>query len=131
MKYARVVELVDSLDSGSSVHCGRAGSSPASRTIRDSRKAVSFFVRLGSTERVKPLCFQEKWRHRGIFVSVFHFSIYLQILLPILVGADGDRSAECINSLITSNLSVNIYPSLSLIALRYQVLFVLKALLCI
>ena len=31
-KYARVVELVDSLDSGSSVHCGRAGSSPASRT---------------------------------------------------------------------------------------------------
>ena len=33
-KYARVVELVDSLDSGSSVHCGRAGSSPASRTKR-------------------------------------------------------------------------------------------------
>ena len=31
-KYARVVELVDSLDSGSSVHCGRAGSSPASPT---------------------------------------------------------------------------------------------------
>ena len=28
----RVVELVDSLDSGSSVHCGRAGSSPASPT---------------------------------------------------------------------------------------------------
>ena len=31
-KYGRVVELVDSLDSGSSVHCGRAGSSPASPT---------------------------------------------------------------------------------------------------
>ena len=29
---ARVVELADSLDSGSSVHSGRAGSSPASRT---------------------------------------------------------------------------------------------------
>ena len=29
---ARVVELADSLDSGSSVHYGRAGSSPASRT---------------------------------------------------------------------------------------------------
>ena len=28
---ARVVELADSLDSGSSVHFGRAGSSPASR----------------------------------------------------------------------------------------------------
>ncbi len=32
--YGRVVELVDSLDSGSSVHCGRAGSSPASPTKR-------------------------------------------------------------------------------------------------
>ena len=31
-QHGRVVELVDSLDSGSSVHCGRAGSSPASRT---------------------------------------------------------------------------------------------------
>ena len=30
---ARVVELADSLDSGSSVHYGRAGSSPASRTM--------------------------------------------------------------------------------------------------
>ena len=38
-KYARVVELVDSLDSGSSVHCGRAGSSPASRT-----KKIQVFV---------------------------------------------------------------------------------------
>ena len=32
-EYARVVELADSLDSGSSVHYARAGSSPASRTI--------------------------------------------------------------------------------------------------
>ena len=32
-KAARVVELADSLDSGSSAHYGRAGSSPASRTI--------------------------------------------------------------------------------------------------
>ena len=31
--YARVVELADSLDSGSSAHYGRAGSSPASRTM--------------------------------------------------------------------------------------------------
>ena len=31
-KCARVVELADSLDSGSSAHYGRAGSSPASRT---------------------------------------------------------------------------------------------------
>ena len=42
--YGRVVELVDSLDSGSSVHCGRAGSSPASPTKNDSvRKKVVVF----------------------------------------------------------------------------------------
>ena len=34
-QYARVVELADSLDSGSSVHYGRAGSSPASRTKKE------------------------------------------------------------------------------------------------
>ncbi len=34
-EYARVVELVDSLDSGSSVHSERAGSTPASRTKLD------------------------------------------------------------------------------------------------
>ena len=32
---ARVVELADSLDSGSSVHYARAGSSPASRTNKN------------------------------------------------------------------------------------------------
>ena len=43
-KYARVVELADSLDSGSSAHSGRAGSSPASRTKKkkDIRKDVLF-----------------------------------------------------------------------------------------
>ena len=45
--YARVVELADSLDSGSSVHYGRAGSSPASRTSSSQatyrlRRAFSF-----------------------------------------------------------------------------------------
>ena len=38
--YGRVVELVDSLDSGSSVHCGRAGSSPASPT-KEIRRLLS------------------------------------------------------------------------------------------
>ena len=33
--HARVVELADSLDSGSSVHYARAGSSPASRTTKE------------------------------------------------------------------------------------------------
>ena len=40
----RVVELVDSLDSGSSVHCGRAGSSPASPTKEGIRLDILFFV---------------------------------------------------------------------------------------
>ena len=39
-EYGRVVELVDSLDSGSSVHCGRAGSSPASPTIENRKVRV-------------------------------------------------------------------------------------------
>ena len=45
-RYARVVELADSLDSGSSVHYGRAGSSPASRTKKkDTLSAcLSFWV---------------------------------------------------------------------------------------
>ena len=40
---ARVVELADSLDSGSSVHYARAGSSPASRTKEDTIDVVSSF----------------------------------------------------------------------------------------
>ena len=42
-KYGRVVELVDSLDSGSSVHCGRAGSSPASPT-KETVERLSLFL---------------------------------------------------------------------------------------
>ena len=57
-EYGRVVELVDSLDSGSSVHYGRAGSSPASPTKEDSRKAVSFFVSRALLKPRKPLDFQ-------------------------------------------------------------------------
>ena len=46
--YARVVELADSLDSGSSVHYARAGSSPASRTTKKGHLLlqVSFFCGL-------------------------------------------------------------------------------------
>ena len=43
-KYARVVELVDSLDSGSSVHSEHAGSTPASRTKRKMSVRASFFL---------------------------------------------------------------------------------------
>ena len=47
--YARVVELADSLDSGSSAHYGRAGSSPASRTMKKiltASDAVRIFYRV-------------------------------------------------------------------------------------
>ena len=51
---ARVVELADSLDSGSSVHYARAGSSPASRTKKrnrvSNRMPCSFFI-LASSQR--------------------------------------------------------------------------------
>ena len=48
-----MVELADSLDSGSSAHYGRAGSSPASRTKkRETRKAcLSFFGAQGDSAR--------------------------------------------------------------------------------
>ena len=39
---ARVVELADSLDSGSSAHYGRAGSSPASRTKETAERLFLF-----------------------------------------------------------------------------------------
>ena len=42
IRQARVVELADSLDSGSSVHSGRAGSSPASRTLEKSFRKYVF-----------------------------------------------------------------------------------------
>ena len=55
------MELADSLDSGSSVHYGRAGSSPASRTIEKSLKALcfqGFFLFLESADPyLDPLCF--------------------------------------------------------------------------
>ena len=69
IKYARVVELADSLDSGSSVHYGRAGSSPASRTKSDTnfdtmgiRLVSVFFCAMGrpvlheSAQRVFACC---------------------------------------------------------------------------
>ena len=99
-KYARVVELVDSLDSGSSVHCGRAGSSPASRTIRDSCKAVSFFVRLGSPKGPKPLCFQRVWRYRGIFVSVAEPSSLLQLFTSVFADLAAQLPPDDKTSLI-------------------------------
>ena len=44
LRDARVVELADSLDSGSSAHSGRAGSSPASRTKLKDEEMTDFPV---------------------------------------------------------------------------------------
>ena len=55
-KYARVVELADSLDSGSSAHSGRAGSSPASRTkTKTATERLRFFVLVGGVTCLNPI----------------------------------------------------------------------------
>ena len=92
--YGRVVELVDSLDSGSSVHCGRAGSSPASPTIEDSRKTVSFFVSPSLPKRVKALGFPVIWELQGFFGVLRVKLICLQLFLSISVGNVGGRAAK-------------------------------------
>ena len=69
MKYARVVELVDSLDSGSSAHSGRGGSTPPSRTIRDRRKPVSFFASRAWAESLKTPGFHVFLGIQGIFCT--------------------------------------------------------------
>ena len=60
---ARVVELADSLDSGSSAHSGRAGSSPASRTSFKSAEIVRFrrffFFVLGVKVHVGVMAFSD------------------------------------------------------------------------
>ena len=43
---ARVVELVDTLDLKSNDHCGRAGSSPASSTLRIRNKLFYMMLRI-------------------------------------------------------------------------------------
>ena len=70
-QYGRVVELVDSLDSGSSVHYGRAGSSPASRTKKaDTHLGICFFLAPVGLERTAERseatkCPGDTWLVRG------------------------------------------------------------------
>ena len=61
--YGRVVELVDSLDSGSSVHCGRAGSSPASPTRKDGfeRNRLFSFLKFYNDWRKREMIRRTKW----------------------------------------------------------------------
>ena len=53
---ARVVELADSLDSGSSVHYARAGSSPASRTKKERHlRKADVFLFYSAAQRIEIL----------------------------------------------------------------------------
>ena len=80
---ARVVELADSLDSGSSVLYGRAGSSPASRTIPKNgfrhRRRNPFFGHLAWTQivrngfvRFRDFACTPRWRRRTGFLSTVY-----------------------------------------------------------
>ena len=70
---ARVVELADSLDSGSSAHYGRAGSSPASRTKKERHASrVFLFCYPGRKRRelvVQPTRLQKYERPRDGFLA--------------------------------------------------------------
>ena len=92
-RYARVVELVDSLDSGSSAHSGRGGSTPPSRTIRDRRKPVSFFASRALTERLKTPGFHAFFGIQGIFCICLGIVAYLQVLSTISFYLGGERAA--------------------------------------
>ena len=74
-----MVELVDSLDSGSSVHCGRAGSSPASPT-KKTRFACLFSL---------PIPFLTFTRQDGIFLS--HGELSERFKEPVLKTGDPER----------------------------------------
>ena len=72
-KYARVVELVDSLDSGSSVHCGRAGSSPASRTINaDTQSGIRIFIAPRDLESVakQTSVAADSWTEANLYLRI-------------------------------------------------------------
>ena len=71
--YGRVVELVDSLDSGSSVHCGRAGSSPASPTKETVERLSLFLPVHGRQKQHNSLVFQENRKTRELFHSLKSF----------------------------------------------------------
>ena len=78
-KYGRVVELVDSLDSGSSVHCGRAGSSPASPT-KETVERLSLFLPVDPCQKQdNSLVFLEKRRTREFFTYGRHCYLFSTI----------------------------------------------------
>ena len=101
--HARVVELADSLDSGSSVHSGRAGSSPASRTKTPGASAPGVFCCLRASENAE----KAPRGCRGLDSSAFCDRQIIPCLickrLPLIVFTVGDfiynimRYTICIN----------------------------------
>ena len=73
IEYARVEELVDSLESGSSVHCGRAGSSPASRTKKktDIQWMSVFFLLRWRDLKARPEQSEGKEQSGGLFLRAW------------------------------------------------------------
>ena len=85
-EYGRVVELVDSLDSGSSVHCGRAGSSPASPTKTDTNLDTTS-IRLVSVLFIYRPCRAHTKKYRMEIHPVFmcwHYLSSRQVTLQVL-----------------------------------------------
>ena len=90
--WGRGDRLCDRSTGQSGLH--NSGSSPASPTKEDSRKAVSFFASRSLPKQSKPLDFQEKRRSRGIFVPFLPIRFCSLHLLPIPVDLVGDRAAD-------------------------------------
>ena len=76
-----------------------SGSSPASPTKEDSRKAVSFFASRSSMKRLKPLDFQWKRKSRGIFVPFLPIRFCSLPFLPIPVDLVGEKGGAFVRFL--------------------------------
>ena len=88
-KYGRVVELVDSLDSGSSVHCGRAGSSPASPTKKRQAFCLSFFCVLPCGND-----FAKKFRKQNLFAKKLRYSYAGYVIIMAKEGKEVDQDEK-------------------------------------
>ena len=85
-----MVELADSLDSGSSVHYARAGSSPASRTKETSVRVSLFLSSRSSPKQVKALGSPKKMDHQGLFAFYGFILAYLQLLRSVFADLGGE-----------------------------------------
>ena len=110
--YARVVELADSLDSGSSVHYARAGSSPASRTtsflqlhkharvveLADSLDSGSsvHYARAGSSPASRTI---RKALETARFQGLFPLETVLALLLALFLRKSFDEPLHTVSAI--------------------------------